>query len=195
MNSSKQNTFNNIKIELENEIFTLNEMITNIGRLKLFPKKDGTEKVNIPLNFGTVEGEYFMVKRCGQEEKRRYVKVELQSYHIHLDFYPIPEKNDPCNCKWLHASTNHYINYPENKDANNISAKEIFELAKGPHLDFLKKEKERYENTLANLQKHFDDLCKMANALRQYINSTDNIPVIHRYAYQLEGRSIHGLID
>lgn len=70
MNSSQKSTFEEIKTELEKGIRELNHQIVNIQRLKLYPKKDGTEKANLPLNFGTVEGEYLTVKRCGRDEKK-----------------------------------------------------------------------------------------------------------------------------
>lgn len=195
MNHSQQNTFNEITAELEKEIRELGHKIDNIGRLMLYPKKDGSEKKNIPLNFGTVEGESFIRKRSYGEEKIRYVKVELQSYHAKLDFFPIWDKDDP-NCTVpIHPSTEHYINYPDGKDANNITAIEIFELAKGKHLEELKQEKAHYEETLANLPSHFEALCKMANELHKFVLSTENIPVIHRYAYQLEGKSHWALHD
>lgn len=128
-------------------------------------------------------------------KKRRYVKVELNSYNVHLDFYPVWGEDDPNRYVPLYPSTDHYLYYPEGKNASNITAKEIFEMATGPHLDYLKDEKKKYEETLENLSSYFEALCKMATELNNYVKSTDDIPVIHRYAYELQGIGFWKLRD
>lgn len=203
--NSQKYIYGKIEHDINEGIKKYSNMVQAIERMKLYPKKDGKEKANFALNFGLDIGETYTIKWGGTsgEEKRRYVHIALEyGYNnkvnsVKFSISPIYEGEGE-NRKQILEFTEHSIWFSCDKYKKGLedhSAKGILELIKGPYLDDLKENLARYKKDLEELPTIFEKMVEAANKLQEFIDSTAERAVIHRYAYDLQGRENYNYVD
>lgn len=203
--NSQKYIYGKMKKDIEEGIKKYSNIVQAIERIKLYPKKDGKEKANFALNFGLDIGETYTIKWGGTngEEKRRYVHIALESNYnnkvnsVKFSISPIWEGEGE-NRKQILEFTEHSIWFnceKYKKGLEDHSAKGILELIKGPYLEDMKENLNRYKKDLEQLPTIFEKMVEAANNLQKFINSTADNAVIHRYAYELQGKENYNFVD
>lgn len=199
LNNSQKYMYNKISHDLDEYIKDFSNKIFAVGRLEFFPKKDGTEKANFALNFGTLDGENYTVRWSSNRiEKRRWVDID-KCLDYSGNFTGVKmliasfwdEKNEKQICPY--TSHDIYFNL-FNKYERPKNAKETFDLIKNPYFDYLVATLDEYKKVKENFDTYFEMLCNAATNLHNSIKFL-KVPVFSSYAYNLQGRDNHYLID
>lgn len=201
LNNSKKYMYDKISKELDEYIKDFSNKIFAVERLAFFPKKDGTEKANFALNFGTLDGEKYTVNWSPtRHEERRIVDINKTFDYcgnftgIEMRIAPFwDEKHEKQTCPY--TSHDMYFNWNMfNKYERPKNARETFDLIKKPYFEYLVATLEEYKKAKENFDTYFEMLCNAATNLHNSIKYL-KVPVFSSYAYNLQGRDNHYLID
>lgn len=191
--------YDKIHTELEKQLNEYTAKVRAVLSLAFFPKKDGTEKQNFALNFGTSKGETYEIKWSEtNKEKRRFVNISKQTNYqgiwTGVDFSIAPLWDDKHE-KQLVPYTSHsiYFNWNIfNRYEKPKNAKDAFFLIQGPYLKLLISLENEYKEALQDFNINFEKLCCAATSLQEHIKSI-KAPIFSSYAYNLQGRDNHYL--
>ena len=201
LNNSQKYMYDKISIDLDKCIKDFSSEIFAVKKLKFFPKKDGTEKANFALNFGTLDGEKYTINWSPtHHEERRWIDITKRldyngnftgvEMHIAATWDEKHEKIIcPCTSHNIYFSWNIFDEYERPKNA-----RETFDLIKGPYLKYLVASLTEYEKVKENFDLYFEMLCNAATNLHNSIKFL-KVPVFSSYAYNLQGRDNHYLIE
>lgn len=187
-----------IRTQLEKYIKEYTDKINAVTILKFYPKKDGTEKANFALNFGTDHGEKYTINWGHTKEDRRCVTI-TQKFNYSGEFQGVEFSTasvwDENHEKQIIPFTSHSVWFNWNifeSCERPKTAKDTFSLIKGPYCDYLRKTLREYKNTLDDFDHNFEQLCIAATNLQENIKGI-TAPVFCSYAYNLQGRDNHYL--
>lgn len=201
LNNSQKYMYDKISHDLDKYIQDFTDKINAVSKLAFYPKKDGTEKVNFALNFGTINGEKYTINWSPtHHEERRWVDItkHLNSCGnftgVEMRIAPTwDEKHE----KQIIPYTSHDIWFNWNIFENYLkpeTAKQVFDLIKGPYYNYLVCSNLEYIRVKENFDSYFEMLCNAATNLHNSIKFL-KVPVFSSYAYNLQGRDNHYLIE
>ena len=201
LNNSQKYMYDKISRDLNNYIQNFTDKINAVSKLAFFPKKDGTEKVNFALNFGTLNGETYTINWSStHSEKRRWIDITKELDYsgkftgVKLRIAPTWDDNHekqiiPYTSHDIYFNWNIFEGYEIPK-----TAKEVYNLIKGPYFDYLVSNHLEYKKVKDNFDLYFEQLCNAATNLYNSIKYL-KVPVFSSYAYNLQGRDNHYLIE
>lgn len=201
LNNSQKYMYDKISHDLDKYIQDFSDKIYSVNNLAFFPKKDGTEKANFALNFGSINGEKYTINwNPTHHEERRWVDI---TKHLNScgDFTGVEMRIAPTwdekHEKQICPYTSHDIYFNWNifdKYERPKNAKETFDLIKNPYFKYLVANLTEYKKVKENFESYFEMLCNAATNLHNSIKFL-KVPVFSSYAYNLQGRDNHYLIE
>lgn len=217
---SQKSIYEKLENQIKKEIDELENKIVAFDNIEYYPKKDGTPKDNLSLNYG--------LKGVGVSYKdRRWGKVEnVHPVEISLDYGFRPyEKNGvlvpssvkiavkPRYCQDKHEYLDNFnyctdtiyfsrsdvadfLGFDAKENPEKITAEKVLKLIKVFWIGNLKERLNTHKKELARLPEFFEKAVEISNYLVTEIGKTAEFPYIHNFYYDnFENKDVYFLCN